>query len=102
MENYQRMKIEPIKPQPQFGIYKYTKLTGYGSKITGKIKDYTLDIYIAQDKGRLRHKLYYLKKAGEWVKSKLIYFSNNKPYKVIKSENTNMARITTNKLYDKR
>ena len=95
------MKIEPIKPQPQFGIYKGTKLTGYGNKITGKIKDYTLDIYIAQDKGKLKHKLYYLKKAGEWVKSKLIYFSNNKPYKVIRCENTNVDRITGNKFNSK-
>ena len=97
------MKIEPIKPQPQFGIYKGTKITSYGYIDMGKIKDYTIDIYVAKNNNtnKIKHKLYYLKKAGQWIKSKLIYFSDNKPYKVIRCENTNVDRITDNKFNSK-
>lgn len=105
------MRTEPIehkfnKPVPypiSFQIYKGTKITSYGYIDMGKIKDYTIDIYVAKNNNtnKIKHKLYYLKKAGQWIKSKLIYFSDNKPYKVIRCENTNVDRITGNKFNSK-
>ena len=90
------MKPQPVT-SPTFGIYKFTKPKHYGYQVTGKLKDYKLDIYVATDNDKIKHKLYYLTKAGEWLKSKLVYYKNNKPCEVIRCENTNMARATGDK-----
>ena len=82
------MQIQPIQPSsPTFGIYKTTKITSYGERKTGVINGCKIDIYTAKEDGQLVHKLYCLAdKAGNWIKSKLVYFSENKKFKVIKSE----------------
>jgi hypothetical protein len=85
------MKIERINDKTTFGnIYKYTKYTSYGKCIHGKsAKGLDYDVYVAEDKrtGNIMHKLYYITKDNKWVKSVLRFFSGNKAYKEVKSEN---------------
>ena len=75
-----------------FGIYQNThKVTrDWGTLITdtGILKDKKIEIYNAYNKnGKLEHKLYYLQNLlGNWLKSKLVYFSNGKKYKTLCSE----------------
>ena len=75
------MKVSPIK------IYKQTIITRYGRRISGSSRGYEYDVFIKEDNGQIEHKLYYVRKAGEWIKSRLLYFSNNKQYKEIRSQN---------------
>lgn len=82
------MRIEHINSQISFGIYKQTKPTSYGKRISGLYKDYEIDVYIAEKAGKLQHKLYYVRKCGEWLKSKLVYFENGIKSKVVHSQNT--------------
>ena len=77
------MRIEPTNQT--FGIYQNTKIKRYGRVIQGVYKGFNIDIYIAENQGKLEHKLYYVKKAGEWIKSKLVYFSDNKKSKTVLS-----------------
>ena len=86
------MQIQPIQPSsPSFGIYKGTRITHYGSRDTGIFKNTKLDIYTVKDEEKLDCKLYYLAdKAGNGIKSKLVYFSGNKKAKVIKGVNKNL------------
>ncbi len=85
------MKVEPIKPNPTFGAYRTIKPTAYGTRMTGVINGYKLDIYTAKEHNQITQKLYYLAdKAGKWVRSKLVYFENGKKAKVIKSEAKNV------------
>jgi hypothetical protein len=84
------MKIQPIQ-NVSFGIYKNTTKTvrDYGTVIcdTGIYKDKKIEIYSAfGNNGKLEHKLYYVSQMMKWLKSKLVYFSNNKKWKTIKSE----------------
>lgn len=84
------MQVTPIQ-NINFGIYKNTKTTvrDYGTVIcdTGMYKDNKIEIYSALNKnGKLEHKLYYVSKMMNWLKSKLVYFSNGKKWKTIKSE----------------
>lgn len=53
-----------------------------------ELTDKFLEIYTAFGKdNRKIHKLYYLKdKLGKWLKSKLIYYKDNKADKVVRSE----------------
>lgn len=58
-----------------FGIYKYSKITPYGNRITGEYKDKIIDIYNDTNKNI---KLYYVSdKNNNWIKSKLVYYINN-------------------------
>lgn len=75
-----------------FGIYQNTrKVTrDWGTLITdtGKTKDKKIEIFNAYNKqGRLEHKLYYLQDlVGNWLKSKLVFFSEaGKKYKTLYS-----------------
>lgn len=74
------MKIPPVdtvKQSPPFGIYQGSKITEYGSKISGIVNGYKLDIYTSgkSDKPPI-FKLFYLKnQLGEWIKSKLVYYA---------------------------
>lgn len=54
-----------------------------------ELTDKFLDIYTAIDKDNNKiHKLYYLKdKLGNWIKSKLVFFKDDKKDKIIYSEN---------------
>lgn len=93
------MKIQPI-PEPHqewwqarsFKCHKGTteKIRNYGKIIqdTGFFKGDKLDIYSAYDKeGNLIHKLYYLSDSvGNWIKSKLKYYTNGKCYKTVWGE----------------
>lgn len=84
------MQVTPIQ-NINFGIYKNTKTTvrDYGTVIcdTGIYKDKKIEIYSMVGKnGKLEHKLYYVSKMLNWLKSKLVYFSDGKKWKTIKSE----------------
>lgn len=84
------MKTLPIS-SISFGIYQNTKTTvrDYGTVICdiGTFKDKKIEIYSMVGKnGKLEHKLYYVSQMLNWLKSKLVYYSNNKKWKVIKSE----------------
>lgn len=86
------MRIMPCDRVSLYGIRsnRQETLRDYGKVIREVIplSTSTLEIYTALDlNGKKAHKLYYLKdKLGNWIKSKLVYFSNNKRYKVIRSE----------------
>lgn len=82
------MKVEPTNQT--FGIYQSTKVKRYGRVIQGIYKGFNIDIYIAENQGQIEHKLYYVKKAGEWFKSKLVFFSNGEKYKSVISEAKNV------------
>lgn len=77
------MKVEPTNQT--FGIYQSTRVKRYGRVIQGIYKGFNIDIYIAENQGQIEHKLYYVQKAGEWVKSKLVFFKNNKKSKIVTS-----------------
>ena len=89
------MKIQPTqtnKPQPTFGnkIYQFTKPTSYGKCIHGHSKrGFDYDVYVDSNGGgrNIMYKLYYITKDNKWVKSFLRFFSGNKVYKEVKSEN---------------
>ena len=56
--------------------------------LDGIYKGYNIDIYTSFNNGFICHKLFYVKNnVGEWIKSKLIYFENNKIIKKVISEN---------------
>lgn len=77
------MKIEPVKPQPTFGIYLRTKKTFYGHCDIGKYKGNNIEIYYDY---KDKTKLYYVSDAvRNWIKSKLIYFHNGIK-KIMRSE----------------
>ena len=91
------MKIQPIPTTnlgktPPFKCHKGTteKIRDYGKVIcdTGFFKGDKLDIYSAYDKeGNIMHKLYYLQDSvGNWIKSKLKYYTNGKCYKTVWGE----------------
>ena len=86
------MKIQPIPNyNPSFRIYQGTKTTvrDYGTVVcdTGVYRDKKIEIYSAFGKeGKLEHKLYYVSLFMEWLKSKLVYYSNNKKWKTVRSE----------------
>lgn len=66
-----------VSPNPkpiQFGIYKGTKVTGYGKCVYGKYKNNNIEIYTDTKDNA---KLYYVSdNLRRWIKSKLIYFHN--------------------------
>jgi hypothetical protein len=85
------MKISPTQTnfKNRNSYVQYIKLTSYGKCIHGKsMRGYDYDVYVSEDRrtGKIMHKLYYVTKNNEWVKSFLRFFSNNKAYKEIKSE----------------
>ena len=86
------MNIQPIQTyNPSFQIYQGTTKTvrDYGTVIcdTGVFRDKKIDIYKAFGKqGKLEHKLFYVSRMMNWIKSKLVYFSNGKKWKEVKSE----------------
>ena len=72
------MFIPPIQPNPvTFGIYKNTRITGYGQCDYGVYKNHNIEIYTAKENNKLIHKLFYVSDAvRNFIKSKLIYFEN--------------------------
>ena len=66
------MQVQPIKPQPSFGILKGYKKTPYGNYMWGEYKDYRIEIYDAKKYGQ---KLQYVSnsKTLRWIWSKLKY-----------------------------
>ena len=90
--------IQPIKPQPTFQMkWKQRQLTNL--TLTSITLDNGDRLVTRQTDTYKLQSLY--NKLGQWIKSKLIYFSDNKPYKVIRCENTNVDRITGNKFNSK-
>ena len=83
--------IQPTN-QTNFGIYQSTKVKRYGRIIHGLYKGLNIDIYIAENQGKIEHKLYYVHKAGEWIKSKLVYFTDNRKSKIVNSESKGVLR----------
>lgn len=81
------MRLEPIG-DINFGIYKKTINKPYGHVDIGEYRNHIIEIYTAQkSNGDLIHKLYYIKnQAGDWIKSKLKYFENNKCRRVVRSQ----------------
>ena len=81
------MKID-FKDKVTFGIYRGTRPTYYGNVISGVGRNKKLDIYTAyHSDGSLKHKLYYLTdNFGNWIKSKLKFFKDNKCYYTARSE----------------
>ena len=86
------MNIQPIQTyNPTFQIYQGTTKTvrDYGTVIcdTGVFRDKKIEIYKAFGKqGKLEHKLFYVSRMMNWIKSKLIYYSNGKKYKTVWGE----------------
>ena len=69
-----------------FGVYRGTKYTHYGKVDTGIINNKKLEIYKTYENNELKHKLYYLQdQVGHWIKSKLLFFKDNKVDKVVRS-----------------
>jgi hypothetical protein len=87
------MKIQPTNNQSFNGkntVIQYVKPTSYGKCIHGKsTRGFDYDVYVCTDKrtGNIMHKLYYITKNNKFIKSALRFFSNNKAYKEVKSEN---------------
>lgn len=78
------MQIEPVRPQPTFGIYIKTKKTSYGHCDIGRYKGNNIEIYHDYME---RTRLYYVAdKVRNWIKSKLVYFEHDKK-RIIRSEN---------------
>ena len=72
------MKPNPISPV-SFGIYLRTRKTSYGQCDYGVYKNNNIEIYTAKENGKLLHKLFYVSDAvRNFIKSKLIYFENQK------------------------
>lgn len=92
------MNIKPIDNSQSFKIHQGTTTTvrDYGTVIcdTGLYKDKKIEIYKMINKGgKLEHKLFYISKSMKWIKSKLVYYSNNKKWKEIRSERKNINEI---------
>lgn len=86
------MKIQPTN-QVTFGLNRQTQIRYVTPEVRKVIDTVRLSnrkqVIVSKEyyRGNLSSKLQYLKDAaGEWVKSKLVYYSGNKPAKVIKSE----------------
>jgi len=79
-----RVSLYGIRSNRQNTLNDISKVTRIKYPINNKI----LEVYTAVDiDGNKIHKLYYLKdNIDNWIKSKLVYFSNNKKYKTIYSE----------------
>ena len=76
------MEIKPI--QVNFGIYKGSKVTGYGCCDYGVYKNRNIEIY--HDKKDNTKLIYISDQLRNWIKSKLTYFDRGKK-RVITSEN---------------
>lgn len=98
------MRTEPIehkfgKPKPypvSFGMKFKTIPTSYGKRISGSARGYDYDVFVKEANGQIVHKLYYVKKAGQWIKSRLLYFVDNKQVKEVKCQNDMELVTTTN------
>lgn len=80
------MRTNPIehkfghpKPYPvTFGIYKGTRMTGYGACVHGEYKNYLIDVYTARENGKIKTKLFYVTdNLNKYIKSKLVYFDKD-------------------------
>lgn len=85
------MKVEPLPPNsPTFGNKIFTKVikTSYGKHIKGNSRGYDYDVYIRENPETkdIIHKLYYVRKDGNWIKSRLLYFEDNKIVQAIRSK----------------
>ena len=86
------MKTQPIQTyNPSFKIYQGTTKTvrDYGTVIcdTGVYRGKKIEIYsMIGKKGKLEHKLYYVSRLLNWLKSKLVYYSDGKKWKTVRSE----------------
>lgn len=80
------MKIQPTN-QSFNGIYKYTKFTSYGKRIHGISNGLDYDVYIKENQvsKNIEHKLYCVFKEGNWIKSFLRFFNDNKLSKELRS-----------------
>ena len=67
--------IQPIKPQPTFGILKGYKKTPYGEYTWGEFKGHKIEIY---DAYKYNQKLQYVSNSqtSNWVQSKLKYIQD--------------------------
>lgn len=62
--------------------------TSYGKILKGSSRGYDYGVYISESKDQknIEHKLYYVSRNGQWVKSFLKFYSNNQQYKAITSK----------------
>lgn len=68
-----------------FGIYKWSKTTGYGQRTHGEYRANNIDVYYdSNDKTKL---IYVSDMLRNWIKSKLTYFDNRGNKRVTTSEN---------------
>ena len=68
-----------------FGIYKWTKCTGYGQITHGEYRANNIDVYYdKRDKTKL---IYVSDMLRNWIKSKLTYFDKKGNKRVTTSEN---------------
>ena len=74
------MEITPIN-NTNFGIYKGTKITGYGQCDYGVFRGNNIEIY--HDKRDKTKLVYVSDQLRNWVKSKLEYFDKGKKKTVI-------------------
>lgn len=73
-----------------FGIYRCSKVTPYGNRITGIYKDKIIDIYNDTNNNM---KLYYISDLyNNWIKSKLVYYIDNIKH-ITKSNNNSIDYI---------
>ena len=73
-----------------FGIYRCSKVTPYGNRITGIYKDKIIDIYNDTNNNI---KLYYIYDLyNNWIKSKLVYYIDNIKH-ITKSNNNSIDYI---------
>lgn len=82
------MDIKPLT-LISFGVYKGTRITGYGQCDYGVFKNRNIEIYSAKENGKLIHKLIYISDVvRNFIQSKLIYFDNGNK-KVVRSYGKN-------------
>lgn len=62
--------------------------TSYGKILKGGSRGYDYGVYVSESKDQknIEHKLYYVSRNGQWVKSFLKFYSNNQQYKAITSK----------------
>lgn len=85
------MRIEPVKPQPTFGILEHWHPTRYGDYKRGFYKGAKIEIYDAKS---CDLKLFYVSdsKFFRWVKTKMIYIENG-IRKIMRAEANNDINI---------
>lgn len=80
-------------------IFQNIVKTNYGRIIKGGSRGYDYGVYISESKDQknIEHKLYYVSRNGNWVKSFLKFYSDNKQYKAITSKAKDLKDVDSKK-----